>query len=517
VTTTARLRGPLRSVVLLGAAIIVILGATAPAAGTAVSSVAAAAPAAAPTASDEGCEEALFNERICEALSSLPGVNWLYQKGGDVNRAFADAATEALLGFNPNTFIEEWARGMAEATVNIMAYIQQLGARVTTPAFDQQWWAGQYATSFGMSLILLAFLLLWITARIAATGSSVTGIDLLRQSGWRALFVVPLISVGPALLHQLQIAFTELAGGLATEGTEHAGGAVDALMMLLAEEAGAWGMFGGTVLALLLFGAILLLGVVAVIELAIAQWGLHMAALLIPLALVAWVYPPWSSALRKIVALLFGLLMLPAFMYFFFNTFWAASHHALGGGEDDGITLLLFILVGLLLINTFPLVTMWLMTLVVPQADAVPGNMKAEVQQASAGEMGAVLLEKTQMRNSTFGSGGADSGGAGTAAAAAATGGTAAAAGAAAGAASKDGDGDDAAAPGASGEDGSGGRSGADGSQDGESGTADGSGDPARPSADPETPPGSAPESSPASGSTGACRTRRSRRSSPTS
>jgi hypothetical protein len=446
----------------------------------------------------------LFNERICEGLNLIPGVNWLYEKAGDANRAFADAATEALLGFNPNTLIEEWARGMAEATVNIMAYIQQLGARVTTPAFDQQWWATQYATSFGMSVILLAFLLIWITARIATTGSSVTGIDLLRQSGWRALFVVPLISAGPALLLQLQIAFTELAGGLADQGTEHAGGAVEALMLLLAEEAGVWGVFGGAVLALLLFGAILLLGVVAVIELAIAQWGLHMAALLVPLALAAWVYPPWSSALRKIVALLFGLLMLPAFMYFFFNTFWAASHHALSDGGDDGITLLLFILVGLLLINSFPLVTMWLMTLVVPQADSVPGDMRSEVQQASAGEMGAGLLERMQMRNSTFGSGG--SGGSGDSgspkdgadavvasaqtAAAAATGGTTAAAGAAAGAAEKDDDGGDGGSNGNAGHAEPGGAAGSDG-HDGTgrlAHTAGGSGDPAESSTEPEAP-----------------------------
>ncbi|GAA3862193.1 hypothetical protein GCM10022227_19400 [Streptomyces sedi] len=350
------------------------------------------------------CEDALLGEWACGVLNDIPVVDEVYGYLGDVQRDKAEAAADALGDVVPDDFIEAWVTGMAESTVSLLTHIQAVGERVTRPAFDQDWWVSQYATSFGLSLVLLGFLLVWITGRLAAAGSSATGMDLLRQSGWRLVLVVPLISVGPLLLLELQLASAELARGFADEGVGHAGSAVERLMDLIVEKAGDWGVFGGTVLALLLFLCILCLGLVTLIEMAIAQWGLHLAGLLVPLVLVAWVYPPWSAALRRLAGLIGGLMLLPGFIYFFFHTIWAAFDAMLADHpEDDGLTILLFLLVGLLMIDAFPMVAMWLMSLAVPGGTGMDPELRGTVTHPSAGEMVAGFAERFEQRADRIG------------------------------------------------------------------------------------------------------------------
>ncbi|UED84725.1 hypothetical protein [Streptomyces profundus] len=358
-------------------------------------------------ADENECADAALGERVCSVLNDIPGVSQVYRYLGDVQREKVEAVASALGDLVPDSFIEEWVRGMAESTVSLLSFIQQLGERVTRPAFDQDWWASQYATSFGLSLLLLGFLLVWITGRFAASGSSFTAMDLLRQSGWRLVFVVPLISLGPLLLLELQVASAELARSFADEGTEHAASAVERLMDLIVEKAGDWGVFGGTVLALLLFLCILCLGLVTLIEMTVAQWGLHLAGLLVPLVLVAWVYPPWSGALRRLAGLIGGLMLLPAFIYFFFHTFWSALDSMLGDHpDDDGLTVLLFLLVGLLMIDAFPMVAMWLMSLAMPSGAGMDPDLRGTVSHPSGGEMVAGAAERFEERASRIGGSG---------------------------------------------------------------------------------------------------------------
>ncbi|GAB2872776.1 hypothetical protein [Streptomyces mayteni] len=356
-------------------------------------------------AEDNECEDALLGEWACSTLNDIPGVNSVYEYLGDVHRDKVEQVTGSLDDIVPDDFIEEWVTGMAESTVTLLTYIQELGERVTSPAFDQDWWASQYASSFGLSLMLLTLLLVWLTAQCAAAGASATGVDLLRQSGWRLVFVVPLISAGPVVLLELQLMANELARVFADEGTAHAGSAVEQLMQLLIDTAGDWGVFGGSVLALLLFLAILCLGVVTLIEMAIAQWGLHLGALLVPLVLVAWVYPPWSSALRRLAGLLGGLMLLPAFIYFFFNTLWTAFDGLMRDRpEDDGLAILLFLLVGLFMIDSFPAVAMWLMSMGASATTGMDPQVRGAVDHPSGGEMMAGVTDRFEARMSKLGS-----------------------------------------------------------------------------------------------------------------
>jgi hypothetical protein len=365
------------------------------------------------TADQDECENAYLGEWACSTLNDIPGVNWVYGWVGEAQRQKVEAVTDALGDVVPDNFIEEWVKGMAESTVSLLSYIQALGERVAAPAFDQRWWASQYATSFGLSLIVLAFLLVWITAQFAASGSSATAADLFRQSGWRLVFVVPLISAGPLILSHLQVAANDLARVFADEGKAHAESAVERLMDLIVDKAGDWGAFGGTVLALLLFLFILCLGLVTLIEMGVAQWGLHLGALLVPLALVAWVYPPWSGTLRRLTALIAGLMLLPAFVYFFFNTVWSSFDSLLAADHGgDGVSVLLFLVVGLLMIDAFPLIVMWLMPLAVGPATGMDPDVRAVVGNPSAGEMASGVMDRFEARAGWLGSAGG-AGGAG--------------------------------------------------------------------------------------------------------
>ncbi|MFC9233643.1 hypothetical protein ACFTZI_32590 [Streptomyces decoyicus] len=313
---------------------------------------------------------------ICKGAHMTPAYKGAKTAAGVASTA--EKAKKAIDAVDPQNFLGEWAKGLVSASTYLLTFIQSAAEKITTPAYDQPWWIRQYEVSFGLALLVLPFLLILVTAKLGGSDGAVSGVELLRQSGWRLVFVVPLIAAAPALLYSVQQLAVKLMSAFATQSVLEGHGAIGGMLRLFEKKAGHWGDFGGTVIVILMCFFIVITAVVLLLELTVSQWGLLLTGLLVPLVLVAWVYPPWSSALKKLASVIGGLMFMPAVVFFFFNTVWSALNSAVNGNhaQNSGFMQLLFIMVSLIMLDAFPVVAWWLLSLVTPDA----GGMDADVR-----------------------------------------------------------------------------------------------------------------------------------------
>ena len=354
---------------------------------------------------------------LADAAQNLPGVGTL--KG---LYDTASKATNAVDTLNPQNFLDSWAQGLCHAVIFVLTFIEATAEKLGEPAFNQQWWASQYAVSFGLALIVLAFLLAVVTARIGGSEGSVSGVELLRQSGWRFIFVVPACALAPACMYSVQQVADALTKSFATRATIEGNGAVGALLKLLDEKAGnGWGDFGGTVMVIALLVPVLCCGVVLLVEVAVSNWGLMVCGLLVPLALVSAVYPPWTRVLRRLCGLIIGLMFLPTAIFFFFWMVWSGfnANAAQQGGSNSSVTMLVFLLVSLIAIDAFPVLAVWLLGVVAPGAEQMDAGARTALPSPNPGDVysgdfqklykGDASLERSQHGNSKDGQGSSQS------------------------------------------------------------------------------------------------------------
>lgn len=353
-----------------------------------------AAPAAAAPA-PAGCGGGLTG-LLCSGAHGIAGVaKQIPGVKGLVNSA--EGAYHTVDSLTPSNFLDSWAQGLCHAVIFVLTFIQSTADKLGTPAFNQQWWATQYAVSFGLALVVLAFMLVMVTTRIGGSDGSVSGVELLRQSGWRFIFVVPACALAPAFMYALQQLAAALTKSFATRASVQADGAVGAFLHLLEKKAGNnWGDFGGTVMVIALMIPILCCGIVLLVEVSVSNWGMMMCGLLVPLALVAAVYPPWARILRRLVGIILGLMFLPCMIFFLFWTVWSAFNSNITGqgGSNSSVTMLIFLLVSLVMIDAFPIVAVWLLGVVAPGTEQMDPDVKGLSPSPSAGEVFSDTFEK---------------------------------------------------------------------------------------------------------------------------
>lgn len=326
---------------------------------------------------------------LVEGLKKVPGLGDLIDT--------ANGAYNTVDSLTPENFLDSWAQGLCHAVIFTLTFIESTAEELGKPAFNQQWWQAQYAVSFGLALTFLAFLLPVVTARIGGPEGSVSAVELLRRSGWRMIFVVPACAFAPAFMYAVEQLASALTKSFATSAAVQANGAVGGLLKAIQDEAGNdWADFGGTVMCIVLMLAILIAGVLLVIEMSVANWGVMLCGLLVPLGLVAAVYPPWSHILRRIIGIILGMMFLPAVIFFFFWTVWSAFNANVNGqgGSNSTITMIIYLLVALTMIDAFPLVAVWLLSIVAPGTEQMDQNVRSLAPQPTWGEVYSNVFEK---------------------------------------------------------------------------------------------------------------------------
>ncbi|NHA02092.1 hypothetical protein G5V59_27310 [Nocardioides sp. W3-2-3] len=139
-------------------------------------------------------------------------------------------AIDSIASFSPSNMAEEWAKSAAEATVWIMDKITDATSHVAKPGYDMDWWAKQYAVTFALGLIVLAFMLIFIAAKIGGPDTSVSGVTLAREVLGRLPWAVPAMGMAPAIMMVTQGMFAGLARSLGKEGNDKAGSAAESFI-----------------------------------------------------------------------------------------------------------------------------------------------------------------------------------------------------------------------------------------------------------------------------------------------
>lgn len=276
----------------------------------------------------------------------------------------------AINEFTPENAVESWAQAAAEGAVSILGKVSVWQDKVKRPAFDSTWWQQQYAIMFGLSLMLFAFLLVVVVAKVGGPDGSVSAAQLLRDSGLKVWLVPVILALAPVILAMVQGGAAELAKTFARESGDDASNATSDFLQKMTALSTGFDAFGGAILALLILLGILVFSVALLIEVALASWGLNILGLVIPIAVVMHIYPPWRRPLARIIGLMLGLLFTPVAVNFVYWTFWSTTSNLADGLDLFGISL--FVLIGSLLLASAPLLTMWLFPMVVPASGRGP-------------------------------------------------------------------------------------------------------------------------------------------------
>ncbi len=273
-----------------------------------------------------------------------------------------DAVTGFFSKWNPANLPEIWAKSAGESAGDFLAKVGSTTSDLAKPDLTAGFWLRQYAISEGLALIALAFLLLFVTARMSNARGPDT-VMLMRTVGFRLQFVVPAMLLGPAVLGMFVNLAYGLADGYSKAGSAEAGDAIRVYQEKLVDVAGPQGFVGGALSMLLVFGATAVLGLFVYLELLISGYGVYLAGLLIPFALVFYVYPPAKQLLAKLSGILVGLLLVPPLTFLAFNLLWGMVK---GVAEADGpeatFQTAVYVLVAMLATAAFPILTAWLVS-----------------------------------------------------------------------------------------------------------------------------------------------------------
>jgi hypothetical protein len=337
--------------------------------------------------------------RICRTTGAAKKIAGYTPPGIVATKAVGAAG--AMERLTPSNIIEEWAKSLGRASAAYLEAIHKASVKVSTPAYATKWWREQYAVTFGLSLVLLAFVLVVVAAKIGGPAGSVSQVQLLRQAGWRVGVLVPALAIVPGALYLLWDLSATLSGVFAKEAAGSAGDAVTAYSKTLAEIQGFDGIIGGVITVLVLGGIIALLALVVFAEMAAVSFGLSLAGLLVPLVVAMSVYPPWRRPLARVLGLVGGLMLTPPILYAVFWALWSALG-GLSAGEGGLLPLMLFLLVGTFFAAAAPLALAWLMPMLAPSAEggsALRQPMTAAMTRAGLGlGAGARLSHLMQTR-----------------------------------------------------------------------------------------------------------------------
>lgn len=331
-----------------------------------VASFSVAPATAASTATGIGCPK-VFCDPVVNSAKAIEGATV-----GKVKNSI-DAATntvKAIKDFSPSNIAESWAQQMAESAVGMMGKAQGWIEAVHKPAFDTQWFAKQYAVMFGLSLIIFAFMLTWVGAKVADSRNGMGGgLEMVKEAGFK-IWAIPLVlALGPALLSTFSDVATALSRVFGDEAGKDAGDSMTALTMKMQSFSNGFGSIGGAVVAMVVFLLVILAMIALIVTMAIASWGINILALILPLVVVLYINPKWRDQFYSLFGLLLTLLLMPAFVNLVFWVFWGSVKNFDVG--KDMLSNAIFVLVGAGFLAAAPMLSVWLIPKVVPAAGSM--------------------------------------------------------------------------------------------------------------------------------------------------
>ncbi|MGJ9414432.1 hypothetical protein ACHAAC_17160 [Aeromicrobium sp. CF4.19] len=308
-------------------------------------------------------------------------------------------AAESLSSLSPQNMVDTWATSVGEFAIKTVSWISERAVKITAPRFDNDSWLQQYAIAAGLGLILFAGVLILVGARVAKVSQDrVDHAQLLRDAGMSVWLVPVAIVSGPALLVTLGGSISSVGAVFSKEVRE--GQATERMVGLvepLVESAGNWAPLGGAFGALLIFLATALLGIYVLLMLYFVSEAQLIFALFLPVVLGVWVYPPWRSMARRIMAGLVALLLMPTVLQFVFWAVWTR----VGTSDISGIDAAIRLLVGLALLASVPTLTMMFLPKMIPDGSSAPSVGLSMGGGAVGGAMTSRMLMSQSKRTGT--------------------------------------------------------------------------------------------------------------------
>jgi hypothetical protein len=291
-----------------------------------------AAPQAAPLAGSVLCSmfpEGSSQRTACETAAAV---------GKDIAFPGSGLASQVFRDFTPTGIIEDWATGLAQGSASMLEGMQLMLLGATMPDLSDPWFRSAYAITFGLGLVATAFALLGAASQMAAGGDPTRRPDVIetvRSAGLRMGLFVPMVVLLPFLVSMLSNLSYRMAATFGAEANKDASNAIEWYVTTLAN-AGSPDevVIGGALGLMFMSGVVFIAAFTALVELTIAEFGLYLVLLIMPVLLALGVNPKWRRGASMAGGALAGILLVPVLIFFSFWVLWGMV--AIPQAEDAG-------------------------------------------------------------------------------------------------------------------------------------------------------------------------------------
>lgn len=311
---------------------------------------------------------------LCGLIPTDTAKNLCNAAGAVGKSVLPEQVTTVFEAFTPQNILETWAIGMAQSSASLLQGMQTLLLNATMPDFSSGWFITRYCIMFGLGLIIMAFVLVRVTSHMAAGGDSNQRPEVLvvmREAGARAIFFVPVVTIVPSLVYLLSKMSYGMAAVFGDQSTKSAKTAIQWYTEALGASTDPRTVVTGGVLSLFVLAGIVFVGAMgAMVEMVIAEYGLFVALLLLPLLFAIAINPRWRKAATIIITTIIALLLVPAAIFFAYWVLWGMIGDLPGSDPIEVFKGMLLIGVGTLAVIALPVLLGFLIGALMDSAPA---------------------------------------------------------------------------------------------------------------------------------------------------
>jgi hypothetical protein len=303
-----------------------------------------------------------------------------------------DKAAEVLHQYTPQGILEEWATGFARGSASMLADLQDLMLSATKPDLKQDWWSTQYAATWGIGCVCMAFALLAASRSMSRGGPEAKMYA--EEVTTRALFYMPAMLILPPLITLGVDAANLMASWFGDEGSKSAETAIEAYIQMLSQVEDTDTVVSGGTLGLIVFaGATFISAFFAMAVLTAANYGVYTLALVLPILYGISVHPAWKTWATRGLGVLAGVILTPTILFFGFWVMWGGAE-GLAENTDSTlgrVSLMLFVAAAAGVATIAPVLLGFLMPLLVGHGDTPMGRRAASSAARKGARIGAAV------------------------------------------------------------------------------------------------------------------------------
>lgn len=294
------------------------------------------------------------------------------------------AGVQPTSSSTPSTAAEEWA---SEAAKEVPPLLKTVEDRYRTTPNMRTGFVTAYSFMFGIGIIIFCFMLVMQVGR--ASRESPEARAEFMQSLPKFVLYVPVMSLVPAFVYWI---YGQIASPMITAMGEQSWPAATGFISqftdaVMKDPLALVGMVGGPIIAILVFLGMIVVLVLWLIEHMVAEFGVYLLTVLIPVAAALSLNPRWYKMLGRVGGVIIGCMLVPVITRFGLWVMWLAMGDKMADSSENLLVRLLWLGVVFGLATSAPMLLSYISPHVLPQGGTTSAGGGGSARGAAHGAM----------------------------------------------------------------------------------------------------------------------------------